>query len=115
MDAALKDGFELGPYAIDPLSGRIASPTGMRHVQPKVMDVLVCLVEHGGKLVERDVIIERVWGRSTSDEALTRCISELRTALDDHGDTPRFIQTVPKRGYRLLEKVTLPRKGVETP
>ena len=115
MDAALKDGFELGPYAIDPLSGRIASPTGTRHVQPKVMDVLVCLVEHGGKLVERDVIIERVWGRSTSDEALTRCISELRAALDDHGDTPRFIQTVPKRGYRLLEKVTLPRKGGETP
>ena len=115
MDAVLKDGFELGPFAIDPLSGRIAGPTGTRHVQPKVMDVLLCLAEQGGKLVERDVIIERVWGRSTSDEALTRCISELRTALDDHGNTPRFIQTVPKRGYRLLEKITLPPKDAETP
>jgi DNA-binding NarL/FixJ family response regulator len=76
------------------------------------MDVLLCLIEHGGKLVERDVIIERVWGRATSEEALTRCISELRHALDDERGTPRYIQTVPKRGYRLLESVTLDRPAV---
>lgn len=105
MEPMLKRGFRLGPFAIDPLSGEVTGPNGTRHVQPKVMDVLLCLVEHDGKLVERDVIIERVWGRATSDEALTRCISELRTALDDQRDMPRFIQTVPKRGYRLLERV----------
>jgi DNA-binding NarL/FixJ family response regulator len=79
------------------------------------MDVLICLVEHGGKLVERDVIIERVWGRSTSDEALTRCISELRAALDDQGPAPRYIQTVPKRGYRLLESITLATRQDDAP
>jgi DNA-binding NarL/FixJ family response regulator len=78
----------------------------VKHVQPKVMDVLLCLIEHHGKLVERDVIVERVWGRATSEEALTRCISELRSALGDDRGTPRYIQTVPKRGYRLLEPIT---------
>jgi DNA-binding NarL/FixJ family response regulator/DNA-binding winged helix-turn-helix (wHTH) protein len=106
MDPALKDGFRIGAHRIEPLSGEISGPSGKRHVQPKVMDVLLCLVAHGGKLVERDAIINEVWGRATSEEALTRCISELRAALDDDRGTPRLIQTVPKRGYRLLEPAT---------
>jgi DNA-binding NarL/FixJ family response regulator/DNA-binding winged helix-turn-helix (wHTH) protein len=105
MDTAFKHGFALGAYRIDPLSGEVAGPDGVKRVQPKVMDVLLCLAERGGKLVERDAIVERVWGRPTSDEALTRCISELRTALGDERGTPRYIQTVPKRGYRLLEPI----------
>jgi DNA-binding NarL/FixJ family response regulator/DNA-binding winged helix-turn-helix (wHTH) protein len=107
MDPTLKNGFRIGAHRIEPLSGEIAGPAGKRHVQPKVMDVLLCLVEHAGKLVERDAIIDQVWGRATSEEALTRCISELRAALDDDRGTARLIQTVPKRGYRLLEPVTL--------
>jgi len=107
MDKRLKNGFRLGAYRIDPLSGQIRTPTSARHVQPKVMDVLLCLAEYCGKVVERDTIIEVVWGRATSEEALTRCISELRQALDDVRGTPRFIQTVPKRGYRLLEPVAI--------
>lgn len=105
MDPVLKHGFRLGAYRIDPLSGEIAGPAGVKHVQPKVMDVLLCLAEHGGKLVERDAIVDRVWGRPTSEEALTRCISELRGALGDERGTPRYVQTVPKRGYRLLEPI----------
>jgi DNA-binding NarL/FixJ family response regulator/DNA-binding winged helix-turn-helix (wHTH) protein len=105
MDPSLKNGFRLGNYRIDPLSGEVNGPDGVEHVQPKVMDVLLCLIEHRGKLVERDAIIERVWGRATSEEALTRCISELRSALGDDRGTPRYIQTVPKRGYRLLQPV----------
>ena len=105
MDSSLKHGFRLGAYRVDPLSGEVAGPDGVKHVQPKVMDVLLCLVEHGGKLVERDAIVDRVWGRATSEEALTRCISELRGALGDDRGTPRYIQTLPKRGYRLLEPI----------
>jgi DNA-binding NarL/FixJ family response regulator/DNA-binding winged helix-turn-helix (wHTH) protein len=107
MDPTLKNGFRIGAHRIEPLSGEITGPAGKRHVQPKVMDVLLCLVAHAGKLVERDVVIEQVWGRAASEEALTRCISELRAALDDDRGTPRLIQTVPKRGYRLLEPVTM--------
>ena len=105
MDPKLKAGFRIGAFRIHPLTGQIEGPSGVKHVQPKVMDVLLCLVEHGGELVERDTIVERAWGRPTSEEALTRCISELRGAHDDDRGTPRYIQTVPKRGYRLLETV----------
>ena len=107
MDPTIRNGFRIGAHRVEPLSGEITGPAGKRHVQPKVMDVLLCLAAHAGKLVERDVIIEQVWGRATSEEALTRCISELRAALDDDRGTPRLIQTVPKRGYRLLEPVTV--------
>ncbi len=107
MDPTLKGGFRIGAHRIEPLSGDIMGPGGKRHVQPKVMDVLLCLAASSCKLVERDTIIDEVWGRATSEEALTRCISELRAALDDDRGTPRLIQTVPKRGYRLLEPVTL--------
>jgi TolB-like protein len=104
MDQQLRRGFMIGVLEIEPLTGRIASPNGETHVQPKVMDVLVFLAQHAGELVERETLLDQVWGRVTSEEVLTRCISELRTALGDDRGSPRYIQTVPKRGYRLLER-----------
>jgi DNA-binding NarL/FixJ family response regulator/DNA-binding winged helix-turn-helix (wHTH) protein len=105
MDERLKRGFRIGGFQVEPLSGRVDGPTGTHHVQPKVIDVLLCLAEHAGELVERDTILEQVWRRASSEEVLTRCISELRSVLGDDRETPRYIQTVPKRGYRLLEPI----------
>jgi DNA-binding NarL/FixJ family response regulator/DNA-binding winged helix-turn-helix (wHTH) protein len=105
MDERLKRGFRIGEFQVDPLSGRVRGPTGVHHVQPKVVDVLLCLAEHAGELVERDILIQKVWRRASSEEVLTRCISELRSVFGDDRGTPRYIQTVPKRGYRLLEKI----------
>jgi TolB-like protein/Tfp pilus assembly protein PilF len=67
--------------------------------------VLVFLAARAGELVERDTLLEQIWRRITSEEVLTRCISELRRALGDDRGTPQYIQTVPKRGYRLVETV----------
>src|SRR5690242_16296266 len=105
MDSQLRRGFRIGAIEIEPLTGRVVGPSGETRVQPKVMDVLVFLAERAGDLVERETLLDRVWGRATSEEVLTRCISELRSALGDERDKPRYIQTVPKRGYRLLETV----------
>lgn len=104
-DRLLQRGFRVGAHRVEPMTGRILGPGGARHVQPKVMDVLLCLARHAGQVVERDAIVEEVWRRATSEEVLTRCISELRRALDDERGTPRYIQTVPKRGYRLVADV----------
>ena len=104
MDQQLRRGFVIGAFEIEPLTGRIAGPGGETRVQPKVMDVLVFLAQHAGELVERDTLLQQIWGRITSEEVLTRCISELRSALGDDRGSPRYIQTVPKRGYRLLER-----------
>jgi TolB-like protein/DNA-binding winged helix-turn-helix (wHTH) protein len=108
MDQRLRRGFRIGTFDVEPLSGRIRGPGGLQHVQPKVMDVLVYLAEHSGELVERDTLLEQVWRRITSEEVLTRCISELRRALGEDRGSPRYIQTVPKRGYRLVEPIVLP-------
>ena len=110
MDQQLRRGFTLGAFEIEPLTGRIAGASGERRVQPKVMDVLVFLAEHTGEVVERDTLLNQIWGRVTSEEVLTRCISELRTALGDDRSNPRYVQTVPKRGYRLLEPA-VPKAG----
>lgn len=103
MTGNLHFGFRLGAIRVDPLGGVISGPMGERHLQPKVMDVLICLAERAGDLVARSEILESVWGRATSEEVLTRCVSELRNALGDNRGRPEFIQTVPKRGYRLLK------------
>ncbi len=64
------------------------------------------LAENSGAVVERENLLRQVWGeRAQSDEPLTRCIGELRRALGDARAEPDYIQTIPKRGYRLLQAV----------
>ena len=96
-------GFQLGPWFVRPTHRTLTGPDGTLHLEPKVMDVLVYLVEHAGEVVTREQFIERVWhGRVVSDEVLSRCISILRTQLGDSAREPRYIQTVPKLGYRMV-------------
>ena len=103
---ALRRGFQMGDWTVRPVAGVLAGCDGEKHLQPKSMDVLLCLARAGNDIVERDVLINEVWGRTAvSDEPLTRCIHEIRRALADSADKPTYIQTVPKRGYRLITPV----------
>ena len=103
-----KHAFLLGPWEVRPLTGEISGVAGSVHLEPKVMEVLLVLAEHSREVVERDDLLRRVWGSraAVSDEPLTRCIAELRRALGDSRQEPVYIQTIPKRGYRLLISVT---------
>jgi tetratricopeptide (TPR) repeat protein len=70
------------------------------------MEVLLCLASNPGELVSRDALLETVWGKDHgSQETLNHAVSEIRRALDDHPDKPVYVQTLPKRGYRLLVDV----------
>ena len=71
------------------------------------MEVLVCLAQHGGSVVSKDRLIADVWADTpfVGDDVLIRCISELRRALEDDAKAPRVIETIPKKGYRLLVEV----------
>ena len=116
----LESGFRLGPWDVRPMLGTLSGPGGTLHLEPKVMNVLVCLAELAGEVVTHDQFIARVWrGRIVSDEVLSRCISLLRTRLGDDPREPRFIQTLPKIGYRLLTPVeplaAPPAQPAETP
>lgn len=104
-----ESSFQLGPWLVRPTHGTLTGPEGTVHLEPKVMEVLVYLVERAGDVVTRDQFIERVWhGRVVTDEVLSRCISLLRTHLGDNPREPRYIQTVPKIGYRMVWPIEPP-------
>lgn len=80
----------------------------------RYFDALVLLVTRGGELVTKDEFMGDVWhGVPVTDEALTQCIRTLRRALDDDAGNPRFIQTIPKHGYRFIANPG-PRAGSAT-
>lgn len=84
----------------------MVGPGGEVHLEPKVMQVLEYLARTPGQVVERDTLLNGIWeGRAFSDEPLSRCVFELRRALGDSAKDPRYIETIPKSGYRLIATV----------
>jgi tetratricopeptide (TPR) repeat protein/DNA-binding winged helix-turn-helix (wHTH) protein len=103
VNSDLLQGFYLRDLLVDPLKGLVTGRAGSEHLPPKAIEVLLCLASSPGKLVTRETLIEEVWGTDHgSSEALSHAVSEIRHALDDHPDNPKFLQTLPKRGYRLI-------------
>ena len=75
-------------------------------VRPKVMDLLVYLAGSAGAVISKETLLNEVWRtEAISESALTRTITELRSAVRDDVDQPRFLETIPKRGYRLIAPV----------
>ncbi len=123
-DPAITSGPEIDPGAsfylagtwrVDPSLNLLTGPDGEQRVPDKFMQVLVYLSRNPG-LVTRQDLMEAVWPDSVVvDEALTRAVSELRKLLGDEPREPRFIETIPKKGYRLLAAVTaVPAETIET-
>src|SRR5690606_26474888 len=101
----LGGGFRIGDCEVRPEDGTVVSPTGLRRLGPRPMAVLVALASRPGRVFSRDELMAEVWaGLVVSDETLSRCISDLRQALDDDPRSPRYIETLARRGYRLLER-----------
>ena len=98
--------FRVGDWLASPSEGTISRRGDIRHLEPKIMDVLAFFADHPAEVVSKDEMFQAVW-RDTfvTEVALTRCISELRTALGDDAKDPQFIETIPKRGYRLIAPV----------
>ena len=82
-------------------------------IAPKGFDVLAYLVEHAGRVVTQDEILEALWSETyVNPEILRKYILEIRKALGDRPDKPEFIETLPKRGYRFIAPV-LEESGAE--
>jgi DNA-binding winged helix-turn-helix (wHTH) protein len=80
------------------------------------MDVLVCLAELQGRLATKQHLIDTVWRTEyVSDNALTHVIAELRSELGDDAEHPAYIETIPRRGYRVIAPVTLPEADGTSP
>ena len=98
--------FRVGHWLIQPGLNTISNNGTDVQVEPKVMEVLVCLASRPGDSLSKETIIKAVWPDTfVSDDALIRCVSELRRVFEDDARAPVVIQTIPKRGYRLLAPV----------
>jgi DNA-binding winged helix-turn-helix (wHTH) protein/tetratricopeptide (TPR) repeat protein len=103
----LNGGFKLGDWEVLPAKGLLRRNGEEVQPEPRVLAVLLALATRDGNLVTKDELIEEVWeGRAFSDEPLLRCISLLRGHF---GDTRpyEYIETLQRRGYRLLKPVEL--------
>jgi DNA-binding winged helix-turn-helix (wHTH) protein/tetratricopeptide (TPR) repeat protein len=107
MSLAAKHLYEFGPFRMDPPERLLEREGHPVAVTPKAFDILVTLVERSGHLVEKSQLIQAVWKDSFVEEGnLAVTISALRKALgDDTGKESKYIQTVPKRGYRFVGNV----------
>jgi len=101
----MDDNFQIQEWVVSPKLNSLRRNGKMVHLEPKVMQVLVCLAKSPG-VVSKEKLMQTVWTDTfVTDDVLTRSISELRKAFDDDKKNPRFIQTIPKGGYRLLASI----------
>jgi len=99
-------GFRFERFVLDPDDRRLRRDGEPVELNARYLDALALLVRERGKLVSKDRFHEEVWrGVPVTDEALTQCIRTLRRLLGDDAARPRFIETVPKHGYRFVAPV----------
>jgi len=100
--------FSLGPWRVEPDRNAISQGDEERHLEHRLMQTLVFLAENQGETVSREQFFDSVWhGIVVNEEALSRAISLLRTALGDNAHRPTYIQTIPGLGYRLIADVVI--------
>jgi len=98
--------FRFDDFTLDPANRTLRRGGASVEVNARYLDALVLLVNEAGQLVSKDRFMEEVWrGVPVTDEALTQCIRSLRRHLGDDATRPRFIETVPKHGYRFMAPV----------
>jgi len=98
--------FLLGSMRVDPASDSIYIHGARKRVRRKLMEALVHLAAHGGSVVSRDELLDHLWpDRPASDESLTQIMSELRRLLAPGSRGEAMLETVSRKGYRLLAVV----------
>ena len=98
-----------GAYEADLLSGELRKSGIRLKIQDRPFQILAILLEHPGLVVTREQLQKRLWPEDTFvdfEHGLNTAINKLRDALSDEADNPRFIETLPKRGYRFIAPVS---------
>ncbi|HMI52913.1 MAG TPA: winged helix-turn-helix domain-containing protein, partial [Candidatus Saccharimonadales bacterium] len=97
-----------GGFELDCRSGDLRRAGASLKLQPQPAKVLVLLVKNAGTVVTRQELAEQVWGAETFvdfEHGLNYAIRQIRTVLEDDAEHPRYLETLPKRGYRFIAKV----------
>jgi TolB-like protein/Tfp pilus assembly protein PilF len=98
--------FRLGEWVVEPSLNQVTKGTHVAHLRPLTMDLLVLLADHPGQVVSKDEILRDVWQSKYVDESvLARSVGDLRRLFGSEARRSEVIETIPKRGYRLLAQV----------
>ena len=98
--------FRFGPFVLDRRGYRVLRGEQVVDLTPKLIDLLLHLVDHRGTLVTKEALLDALWpGANVTDNALAQAVSELRQVLGDDASAPTFIKTVARRGYRFIAPV----------
>jgi DNA-binding winged helix-turn-helix (wHTH) protein/tetratricopeptide (TPR) repeat protein len=107
MQSSRDPDFFVADWRICPVLGRLERGEVAVSVEPRSMQVLSCLARHAPNVVSKQRLIHEVWGDGfVTDEVLSHAVWELRKAFGDEARNPRYIQTLARKGYRLLAPVT---------
>jgi DNA-binding winged helix-turn-helix (wHTH) protein/TolB-like protein len=101
--------YSFGTFTFDARTLALARSNRPVSLEPQPARALVLLLARAGEIVTRDELRAHLWGEDTHvdfDRGLAYCIGELRAALGDSADSPRFVQTLPKRGFKFIAPVT---------
>jgi TolB-like protein/DNA-binding winged helix-turn-helix (wHTH) protein/Tfp pilus assembly protein PilF len=102
----VRGDFNLNDWLIQPSMNRVVRDDVSTHIEPMAMRVLENLARQAGEVVDKRQLKKQVWGDTfVTDDALVRCVSELRKALGDDPRNPQLIQTIPRGGYLLIGRV----------
>src|SRR5437867_1029132 len=103
-------------FRLDPVNACLWRMKQAISLTPKAFAVLCHLVEHAGQLVTKDALLTAVWPETyVSEGVLTVCVNEIRKALRDDPQAPRYVETVHRRGYRWIAAVQSSRFNVPSP
>jgi TolB-like protein/DNA-binding winged helix-turn-helix (wHTH) protein len=98
--------YQFDDFALDIREHTLTRSDRPIYLRPKSFETLAFLLEHRGRLVSKDELLDRIWaGVVVTDGTLTHCIEEIRRAIGDDPHHPKFIQTVPRVGYRFIAEV----------
>ena len=101
--------YQFDDIVVDPAAFRLIKSGEAVHIEPKALQILILLLQHPGELVTKQDLLSEVWaGVAVTENALTRAIAQLRKTLGDDADAPRYVETVPTRGYRFIGMLPQP-------
>ena len=105
--------LRFGVFELDTHTGELRKLGKTIRLRPQAAKVLTALATRPGQLVTREELKDQLWGQDTFvdfEHGLNLCIQQIRAALDDDADTPRYVETLPRRGYRFIAPVQDPSK-----
>lgn len=108
--------FRFGLFEFDPATGELRREGALVRLQAQPAQVLRALLEHAERIVSREELRDAVWHNDTFvdfERGLNFCVAQIRAALNDNAVEPRFIRTIPKRGYQFIAPVSRSEEVVE--